>query len=175
MQMVYSGVYKLAPDSIYKHLLHVFFCSDSVSYSFFMQLHLSSLSDNSICISIHHIKILSLFFLKNKIQFSLNCMAVVKGSARMIYSWLCHFQGAFVENMMECVTAPLLKSVWMIERGLAVKWTLENVSWFLSEVPAVFIFPVIQWRMSFHCEFVGSVNKGTLIEAPLWQLPPLTL
>lgn len=102
----------------------------------------------------------SFFFFLNKIQFSLNCMAVVKGSTRMIYSWLCHFQGAFVENMMECVTAPLLKSVSMIERGLAVKWTLENVSWFLSEVPAVFIFPVIQWRMSFHCEFVGSVNKA---------------
>lgn len=78
-----------------------------------------------------YIKILSLCVIK-QMQFPLNGVPIVKARTYMIYSWLCLFRGASVENMMERMTALLLKSVWMIESGVVVKWTRENVSWFLS-------------------------------------------
>lgn len=49
----------------------------------------------------------------------------------------------------------------MIESSVVVKWTPENVLWFLSlKFLAVFIpppVPVIQGRMLFHCESVRSI------------------
>lgn len=42
----------------------------------------------------------------------------------------------FLENMMECMTAILLKRVRMIESGwvgrVILKWPLGSISWFLS-------------------------------------------
>lgn len=78
-----------------------------------------------------YIKLLSLCVIK-QLRFPLNGVPIVKARTYMIYSRLCLFRGASVENMMERMTALLLKSVWMIESGVVVKWAPENVSWFLS-------------------------------------------
>ncbi len=78
-----------------------------------------------------YVKILSPCVIKS-MQFPVNVTPIVRARTYMIYSWLWLFQGASVENMMERVTALLLKSVWMIESGVVVKWAWENVAWFLS-------------------------------------------
>lgn len=92
-----------------------------------------------------------------QMQFPHNGVSILRARAYMIYSWLCLFQGAS-ENMMERLTALLLKSVWMIESGVVVKWARENVSWFLSlNFWQSSFFLWFSRGMSFHCEFVRSI------------------
>lgn len=60
-----------------------------------------------------HIKTLSVRLIK-QMRFPLNGVPVVKRRTCMIYSWRCLFPVAFVENMMERMTALLLKRVeWL--------------------------------------------------------------
>ena len=114
------------------------------------------------------------FTLFNYHSFSLTSVPMaVKRRTYMIYSWLCLFQGASVEYMMEHMIALLLKSIWMIERS----WQSGPGRLCLvvaSEVWAAFIFPEAQERLSICQEWQWAANKKKKQRQADWDATAVT-